>query len=85
MIVRLLIFVAIMCGAVIFPTWLLALCAFFYALRYTAYELLILACAIDAFYGAGAIAIPYYTIFTALTLVIVEWLKPRFSLYNYEQ
>jgi hypothetical protein len=72
-------------SAVVFPTWLFALCAFFYALRYTAYELLFLSCAIDAFYGAGAIAIPYYTIFTALTLVIVEWLKPRFSLYNYDQ
>lgn len=85
MIIRVLIFIVVICGAVIFPTWLFALCAFLYALRYTAYELLFLSCAIDAFYGAGGIVFPYYTIFTALTLVIVEWLKPRFSLYNYDQ
>ena len=63
------------------PVWLLAVCAFLYALRFTAYELLVLAACIDAYYG-GFVAIPYYTLVAALTLLIVEYIKPRLIVYN---
>lgn len=82
MILRFFLFCTLVCAAVVLPTWLFAICAFFYALRFTAYELIILTCAIDAFYGAGSFAIPYYTLVASGALFIIEWIKPRLSVYN---
>lgn len=82
MILRSILFSVLIFMAVAAPTWVLALCAFAYALRYTAYELLVLAAAIDAYYGLGEYAVPYY-LFTAIAvLFFLEWIKPRISVYN---
>ena len=81
MIVRLLLFVCIGIIAIVAPTPLLALCALAYALRYTAYELIVIAVCIDAYYSVGTF-IPYYTIAVCAALILIEWVKPRVSLYN---
>lgn len=82
MIIRLLLFIAVLLCAVVAPTWLLAALAVVYAFRYTAYELIFVAAAIDAFYGTGTHIVPYYTISFVLLLICIEWIKPRISLYN---
>lgn len=82
MIFRFFFFVAILFCAVAAPAWLLALIALAYAFRYTGYELIFVAAAIDAFYGAGSFSFPYYTLAAAAGLICIEWVKPRISLYN---
>lgn len=82
MIQRLFFFILVCIIAVIAPTGFFAVCAFAYALRYTAYELIIVAATIDAYYGLGYTMIPYYTIITCIGLLIIEWIKPRISVYN---
>ncbi len=81
MILRLFLCIGLVLIAVAAPTIVFALCACAYALRYTAYELVCIAAAIDAYYGAGTI-IPYYTLCACAGLLIIEWIKPRISLYN---
>ncbi len=82
MIVRLILFVGLCVIALVAPTAVLAVCALAYALRYTAYELILVAATIDAYYGLGFTIVPYYTIVTCVCLVLVEWIKPRISVYN---
>jgi len=81
MIIRLLLCIALVVCAVVLPVWLFAIAAFAYALYYTAYELLLITALLDAFYGGG-IFIPYYTIACAVVLIMLEWVKPRLSVYN---
>jgi hypothetical protein len=82
MILRLFFFMLLCIVALIAPTAVLALCALAYALKYTAYELILLAAAIDAYYGLGFTLVPYYTIVTCVSLLLIEWIKPRISVYN---
>ncbi len=83
MIVRILFFTLIVVMAVVAPTAVLAVCALAYALRYTAYELIFVGAAIDAFYGTGGIlTVPYYTLVTSACLILIEWVKPFISVYN---
>lgn len=83
MIIRVVFFLLIVGIAVVAPTPILAICACAYALRYTAYELIILAMCIDGFYGIGSpILIPYYTIVACIGLIVIEWIKPHISVYN---
>ena len=79
--VRFLLLLGVTCVASVAPTALFIVCALAYALRYTAYELIVIAAAIDAYYGMGT-SVPYYTICTILGVLIIEWMKPRISLYN---
>jgi len=81
MILRLFLFAALMLLSVFAPVWILAACALAYALRFTAYELLVLAACIDAYYG-GSSALPYYTLVTAALLLAVEYIKSRLIVYN---
>lgn len=78
---RLLLCGFLLIAAVVLPTWFFFIAAFVYALRYTAYELIFITAAIDAFYGGGSF-IPYYTIVATLGLIMLEWVKPRLSVYN---
>jgi len=82
MIIRLILFAGLCIVALIAPTGILAVCALAYALRYTAYELLLIAAAIDAYYGLGFTIVPYYTIVSCVCLIFIEWIKPRISVYN---
>lgn len=82
MIVRILLFILVCVIAIIAPTALLAVCSLAYALRYTAYELIVLAAAIDAYYGLGFTIVPFYTLIACVSLISIEWIKPRISVYN---
>jgi hypothetical protein len=84
MIVRILLFCVLVFATVVAPTPVFIAIALLYAFRYTAYELLLLAVCIDAYYGVGQILIPYYTITTCVALILIEWMKPRIWLYNEE-
>ena len=81
MILRLFLFAALALLSVFAPVWLLAACTVVYALRFTAYELMVLAACIDAYYG-GMPFFPYYMIATTLLLLVVEFIKPRLIVYN---
>jgi hypothetical protein len=63
------------------PWYLLSVLVLMYALRYTAYELIVLAIAIDAYYGVYY-TLSYYTFAAVALLICVEWAKPRFLIYN---
>jgi hypothetical protein len=82
MILRLLFFILLCIVAITAPTAVLAVCALAYALRYTAYELILLAAAIDAYYGLGFTIVPYYTMVVCVSLILIEWIKPQISVYN---
>ncbi|MCA9361607.1 hypothetical protein KC845_03560 [Candidatus Kaiserbacteria bacterium] len=51
-----------------------------FALRYTGYELIVIAGLIDAYFAPHDL--PYYLFFVVLLVVFVEWLKPKLTLYN---
>ncbi len=82
MILRILFFSFLVFATVVAPTPVFIGGALLYAFRYTAYELLLLAVCIDAYYGVGVFFVPYYTIITCAGLIFIEWMKPRISLYN---
>lgn len=83
MIFRLSMFVVLLGLSAVVPTPLYAIAAIAYALRYTAYELIIIGVLVDAFYGSSThLLIPYYTMATCIGLILMEWIKPRISLYN---
>lgn len=83
MILRLVLFLIVVLLSAFVPTWLFVLCVVLYALMYTAYELIVLMCIIDALYGIGyGTLIPYYTIVTTCSLICIEWVKPHISVYN---
>jgi hypothetical protein len=82
MITRLILLCLILVVAVVAPTAVLVVCALAYALRYTAYELIFIAAAIDAYYGLGGMTLPYYTFCTCAALILIEWVKPFISVYN---
>ena len=82
MILRTVFFIILVFATVVAPTPVFIIGALAYAFRYTAYELLLLAVCIDAYYGVGTFLVPYYTIITCIGLIFIEWLKPRISLYN---
>ena len=83
MILRIFLFLVLIAFSAFVPTWLFALCVVLYALRYTAYELILLMAIIDALYGIGYdVHIPYYTIVTTVGLICIEWVKPHIWVYN---
>lgn len=79
--VRTLSFILLIVGAIALPGWVLLPFALAYAFFFRAYELLVLAACIDAYFGIAA-HLPYYTICTLIMLVSVEWLKPYLALHN---
>ena len=83
MISRILFFGALLCATAFIPVWLYVSAAVLYALFYTGYELIILGACIDSYYGfSGVTFLPYYTICTAIGLLLIEWVKPHISVYN---
>jgi len=83
MILRPFLFVCLLVIAVIAPTGFFIICAFLYAFRFTAYELIAVCVFIDGMYGTGyQLWVPYYTIITCGVLLCIEWVKPHISLYN---
>lgn len=83
MILRSLFFCVLLTVAALAPVIVFAISALFYALFYSAYELIFLALAIDVFYGSGyPVHIPYYTIVALISVFFIEWVKPYISVYN---
>ncbi len=83
MILRGLLFCVLLAVATLAPVIVFAISALFYALLYSAYELIFLALAIDVFYGSGyPMQIPYYTIVALVGVFFIEWVKPYISVYN---
>ncbi len=74
---RIIAFIVLIFICTLLPWYLALACACVYAFYYTAYELLILALMIDAYYGAYSV-VPYYTLGTVMILVSVDFIKPRF-------
>lgn len=80
---RIIFFLILVCLATFVPTWVYVIAALVYALYFTAYELIILALCIDAYYGNFGISlVPYYVLATSVCLVCIEWVKPHISVYN---
>ena len=83
MILRVFFFLLLVCMCTFAPFWVCALGAIAYALTYTAYELIILAVFLDAFYGMGSrFSLPLYTLVVVCGLIIIESVKPHISVYN---
>ncbi len=83
MIVRSLLFCALVFVAALAPVFVLALCAFVYVILFRAYELIFLALALDIFYGSGyPLHLPFYTIVALVGIFFIEWVKPYISVYN---
>ena len=72
---RVLFFIAIVIIAVTGPVFLLAAFALGYALMYRAYELVLVAVCIDAYFGTGEI--PYYLLVSTVAIIAIELLKPH--------
>ncbi len=60
------------------PGVLLALAALCYALYYRAFELVLLAACIDAYFGYGHL--PYYLLVTTVAIFLIELGKPHVRL-----
>lgn len=83
MTIRYLFFILVCVSGSFAPVWLYILLAFLYALRYTAYELIVLATIFDAYYGMQTVfLIPVYTLGVTFGLLLLEWVKPHISVYN---
>ncbi len=83
MILRFLLFVALIGLCAYAPVWLYGMALFWYAIRYTAYELIFLGVFLDAFYGMdGGFLIPVYTFGVIIGLLVLESVKPHISVYN---
>lgn len=64
--------------------WPLALtAAVAYVLRYSGFELIVLAALYDGYYGAFT-TVPYVTIAAAVLVLAADWLRPRLVLYTPE-
>lgn len=81
MIVRILFFILIVIAGCVAPTIVFAAAALLYALRYTAYELLVLAACIDGYYALEGTMLPYYTLSFCAGMLFLEWIKPQVRAY----
>ena len=78
---RLLLFSGLLLIVLWLPVWVLVLYCLWYVYQYFAWELILVASFIDAYFG-GMVA-PYYTL-AAVTLVVgVEWVRPYLALKVY--
>lgn len=81
--VRIFFFIIIFILGVVGPFEAFLLAAVVYALRFTAYELIVFAAMIDAYYSISYETFPKYTLVTVGGLFILEWIKQQLSLYNH--
>ncbi len=76
---RVLSFILIVCISFVCPWWALAPIWLAYAVRHSAYELIVLGCMLDAYFGATF----FHATYTAMAVVVcvgMEWLRPRIAL-----
>lgn len=61
---------------------LFLIAAFIYAISFASLELIIIAGAIDAYYGLTTDQWPLSTLSVLVVVILVEWIRPHISLYN---
>ena len=69
----------------VFPWWILLPCVCFYAMRYHAYEVVLVGVLLDVSHGMSFTLVPFpcvYTVIACVVLYVCEHIKPfmRFSL-----
>lgn len=67
-------------SALVGPAWLFFIAAGLFSVRYCGYEAIIIAALIDAYFGMGGI--PFYLLVTTTGVIVLEWLKPKVTLYT---
>lgn len=80
--IRIVSLILIVIGSIFIAPWVLLPMVAAYALYWRAYELLLVAACIDAYFG-GAVNIPYYTISVLFILIIMEWVRPSLLFNNH--
>jgi hypothetical protein len=81
-ILRIGIFCLLSVCAVAGPVWIFIVGAVGYILVYRGLEIVVLAAAIDAYFGYASDTWYMYTLFTAVGLLLAQWLQPYLSVYN---
>jgi len=79
---RILFFITLICTGFTGPLWLFAAGTVIYIFMYLGIEVIILAVAIDAYFGFGSDGWFMYTICTSVVLFLLQWAKPHLSVYN---
>ncbi len=64
------------------PLWVFVIIGAVYLVAYTGVEMVLLAAAIDAYFGYQYDTWYMYTISVAIAVLVMQWMKPRLSLYN---
>jgi hypothetical protein len=67
-------------SALIGPDWLFFVTAGLFSVKYCGYEVILIAALVDAYFGLGSI--PYYVLITTAGVMMIEWLKPKVTLYT---
>jgi hypothetical protein len=73
--IRAVVFFIVVASIVSAPVPVFVVLLIVYMYRYTAYELIVIAACIDAFFGWSVV--PYYLVGTTVAIVLMEWVKPR--------
>jgi hypothetical protein len=82
MIWRCIFFLTVLLTAATGPLWIFVPAAFMYTVWYTGAEILMVTLLVDAYFGYGHTAIPWYTFLALIMLIVLRLLKPYISLYN---
>jgi hypothetical protein len=64
------------------PLWVFAVSAAVYIFVYTGFEIIIIAAAIDAYFGYASGGWFIYTLCTTVGLLLTQWGKPYLTMYN---
>lgn len=81
-IVRVILFLVLVFVGFSGPVWLFIIGVAGYIFMYLGYEIIILAAAIDAYFGYASDGWFVYTILVSVGLFCMQWLKPHLSVYN---
>ncbi|MEX0917702.1 MAG: hypothetical protein WDZ93_00945 [Candidatus Paceibacterota bacterium] len=73
--------IGMLVASILLPWFIVLPLAVVYVLWSRAYELVVLAAFIDAYFGS-AVLIPYYTLTAAALFLVAEWVKPSLSFYT---
>lgn len=79
---RLILFIGILFLSTFIHPLLLMVLVVGYTALFPAYELLLLALLLDAYYGSGVAIVPLYTSGCVLLLLSAEYIKPKLQWYQ---
>ena len=81
-ILRILFFMALVLSGFSGPLWFFVVGVVLYIFLYRGLEVILLAAAIDAYFGYATNGWFVYTITVALGVFVAQWAKPHLSVYN---